>query len=208
MNEITDIVSNGKDRYGIYLDNCFYCFLKGETIVKNNIKKGAFISKEALDEVQFENEKLIAMDRALKFLSSIKSEKQVKDYLYSKGYTSQIVNYVIDKLHKYNYLDDKLFAKAYYDAYHMKKGLRLIKFELETKGISNEIIKELFDEKEDDDESLIYLCEKYLSGKSRDKKTMQKLCNHLFSKGFTFDKINHIIKKYFYNFEENDESWN
>ena len=208
MKEITDIVKCGKDKYSIYLDNMFYCFLKSETIVKNNIKKGIYISEEDINLAQFENEKITAFDKAIKYLSSIKSEKQVKDYLYSKGYTSKTINYVLDKLKEYNYIDDELFAKTYIQNYSLKKGIRLLKFELESKGINREIINNALENVDDNDETIKYLAEKYLTGKTKDRKTMQKLANHLFSKGFSFDKINKIIKQ-IYNFsEEENESWN
>ena len=208
MSEITNIVKSGKDKYSIYLDNAFYCFLKDETILNNHIKVGKIVEKEELDKIQLENEKLIALDKALKYISAIKTEKQVKDYLYSKGYTSETVKYVINKLKEYNYLNDEIFAKAYFNSYSKTKGLRKLKFELETKGVSREIIEEISQDYEDDEETLNNLARKYLSGKTRDRKTMQKLSNHLFSKGFTFEKINKVIKKYYTNFdEENYESW-
>lgn len=202
MAEITNIIKSGKDKYSIYLDNSFYCFLNAETIIKSNIKIGQIIEKQDIDNAQFENEKLVAFDKALKYLSAIKSEKQIKDYLYSKGYTSKIVNYVIEKLKSYNYLNDELYAKTYISNYQMKKGKRLLAFELETKGISKDIINNLLENFDEDEEIIKTLAEKYLKNKPRDAKTAKKLANHLFTKGYSFEKINKIIKQYFYNFDE------
>ena len=175
MSEITNIVKSGKDKYSIYLDNAFYCFLTGETILNSHIKVGSSLSKEDINKIQLENEKLVALDKALKYLSRIKTEKQVKDYLFSKGYTLETVRYVIAKLREYNYLNDEAFARAYFNSYCKSKGLRKLKFELETKGVSRDIIEEISSDFEDDEETLETLAKKYLSGKPRDRKTMQKL---------------------------------
>lgn len=205
MAEITNIIKNGKDKYSVYLDGSFYCFLNSETIVKNGFKIGKIVEQNQIEIAQFENEKLVAFDKALKFLSAIKSEKQVKDYLFGKGYTAKTVKFVIEKLHEYNYLNDEIFAKAYISNYSNKKGKRLIAFELESKGVSREIVNNLLDNFDENDEIINNLADKFLKNKPRDNKTAKKLINHLFSKGFSFDKINKVVKNKFYNFEEISE---
>ena len=50
---------------------------------------GKNVDKAEIESAQFENEKLVAFDKALKYLSAIKSEKQVKDYLFGKGYAKK-----------------------------------------------------------------------------------------------------------------------
>lgn len=205
MAEITNIVKSGKDKYSVYLDGSFYCFLNSETIVKSGFKTGKNVEKADIETAQFENEKLVAFDKALKYLSAIKSEKQVKDYLFGKGYAAKTVKYVVDKLHEYNYLNDELYAKAYISNYQHKKGKRLISFELESKGVSREIINNLMEDFDENDEIINALADKFLKNKPKDNKTAKKLMNHLFSKGYSFDKINKVVKNKFYNFESLNE---
>ena len=200
MAEITNIVKSGKDKYSVYLDGSFYCFLNSETIVKSGFKTGKNVEKADIETAQFENEKLVAFDKALKYLSAIKSEKQVKDYLFGKGYTAKTVKYVVDKLHEYNYLNDELYAKAYISNFQHKKDKRLISFELESKGVSREIINNLMENFDENDEIINALADKFLKNKPKDNKTAKKLMNHLFSKGYSFDKINKVVKNKFYNF--------
>ena len=45
MAEITNIVKSGKDKYSVYLDGSFYCFLNSETIVKSGFKTGKNVEK-------------------------------------------------------------------------------------------------------------------------------------------------------------------
>ena len=208
MEEITNIIKSGKDKYSIFLDNQFFCFLKSETIVKNGIKIGAFFEKSEIDKIKLEDEKLLAFDKALNYLSAIKSEKQVKDYLYTKGFNKPTIEYAIEKLKEYNYLNDELFAKVFIENYKTKKGLRWLKFELESKGISKEIIDKLLNNISEDEGILLSLAEKYLKNKELNKKTVSKLSSHLLSKGFSFGSVNAVIKKLFYNLSESEnESW-
>jgi regulatory protein len=205
MNEITGIIKSGKDKYNVFLDGSFFCTLNAETIVKSSLKTGKFITKEKIENIQAENEKLIAFDKSLKYVANLKTEKQVKDYLYSKGYTSKTVDYCLAKLNEYKYINDEEFAKIYVKSYAQKKGKRLLEFELKTKGIKEEIIKNIFDNFFENEEVLVNLAEKFLKNKPRDKKTIQKLFAHLSSKGFEFEEINKVIRN-FYNLNQFSEN--
>ena len=206
MREITNIVKSGKEFYSIFLDGCFFCKLQAETILKNKIKVGNFINSEDLINIQAEDEKITAFNKSLSYLKNIKTTKQVEDFLFSKGYTNKTVEYCIKKLNEYNYLNDKEFAKIYIKSYSKKKGKRLLEYELKTKGINQEIINELFNDYKNNKEDILFIAQKYLNNKQKDLKTIKKLIQHLFSKGFTYDEINPIINN-LYNIGEIDENW-
>ena len=208
MSEVTNIIKCGKEKYSVFIDGTFFCKLNSETIVKEKIKIGKIISKEEIEKAQQENEKLEALDKCLKLLSVPKTRKQVADYLFSKGYTQKTVTYCLEKLDEYGYLNDEMFAKMYVNSYSNKKGKRLMEFELKSKGVSEEIIKKIFNNYCSNQETIINLAEKFMKNKEKNAKTANKLAQHLFSKGFTFDEINPVIKNIVYNFGEEDESWN
>ena len=207
MSEITNLIKNGKETYSVFLDGCFFCKLNAETIVKNGIKIGKEISKHEIENAQAENEKLVAFDKCLKLLSVPKTEKQVKDYLFGKGYTKKTVDYCIEKLNEYNYLNDEAFANLYVKSYSLKKGKRLLEFELKSKGVSQEIINNVLANYESKEEDLLFLAEKFIKNKEKNKKTAQKLTAHLFSKGFSLDEINPVVKKLIFDLEEQNEDW-
>ena len=87
---------------------------------------------------------------ALRFLSyRPRSEKEVRDRLKIKYQKSNlkdlelIIDRVIQKLKKYNFVNDLEFAKKWIES-RMKfkpRSLRLIKLELKKKGISDDIIQ-------------------------------------------------------------------
>lgn len=206
MSEVTEIkqASKGNDRYHIFLDGNYFCTLNAETVIKAGLKSGKDVSKEEIEDIQAENERLVALDKSFRYLTNLKTEKQIKDYLYSKGYTSKTVNYCIAKLHDYNYINDEEFTKMYVKSYIEKKGKRLIEFELKSKGVKIETIKKVLESLPENSEILGNLALKFLKNKPRDKKTAQKLFAHLSSKGFEFEEINKIIRKYVFDFENND----
>ena len=82
MSDITAITPQVKDkeRCNIYVDGKFYCGLKLETALRYRLKAGEPIDLAKLDEIQLENEKSQALDKAMTHLSaSMKTEKQIRD---------------------------------------------------------------------------------------------------------------------------------
>lgn len=135
MSEITEISPQVKDknRCNIYVDGSFYCGMKLETAVRSRLKVGQHVEKAFLDEIQLENEKSEAMDRALNFLSaSMKTGRQVTDYLKKKGYVPAVCEYVRERLEGYGYVDDAEYCRAYLASASKTKGRRLLEAELKS----------------------------------------------------------------------------
>ena len=104
MAEITSIVQQKKDkeRVSVYVDGRFYCGMMLETVIRCRLKEGMQIDCEKLDEIQFENEKSQALDKAITHLSAtMKTQKQMRDFLKKKGYADAVCEYVLEKLREY-----------------------------------------------------------------------------------------------------------
>ncbi|MBP5193820.1 MAG: RecX family transcriptional regulator [Clostridia bacterium] len=184
---ITPQVKNAK-RCNIFLDGEFFCGLSLETVMKNRLKVGAAVDERTLEKIQLDSERSAAMDKAMTYLSgAVKSEKQTRDYLKEKGYVPLVINYVLEKLKEYGFVDDGDFARRYAETYAEKKGAFLIKKELKTKGIADEISEEALSALGSQSEAAARIAEKYMRGKEADLKTVQKLYRHLLSKGFSYD---------------------
>ena len=123
-----------------------------------------------------------------------RQEKQIKDYLYKKGYNKNTIEYVVDKMEEYKYLDDECYAKQFVLTYSKKYGKLKLISGLRSKGIADSIIDNLFEESEikSDIESV---ATKYLKNKIIDEKTYVKLSRFLYSRGFEFDEINNYLNK-------------
>ena len=198
MKVITDIKPQVKTptRCSIYLDNTFYCGLELETVMRHRLKIGDQIEPEKLDEIQCDSERVRALDKALTFVTkSKKTQKQVKEFLYSKGYTEQTVECVIQKMNDYRFLDDSDYAESYAKSYSKSKGKKLIEIELKRKGVAEEDMTEALENIGDQTESAVLVAEKYLKNKEKDKANLLKCYKYLLSKGFDYDLSKSVIEK-------------
>lgn len=192
MNEITAITPQVKDkrRCNIFVDGRFYCGLTLEATVKNRLKVGQTVSPETLSEIQLESEKNTALDKALTHVSATrKTEKQVRDFLSGKGYLPAVVDYAIEKMKGYNFLNDGEYAEAYIESAGKKKGSRLIKMELKSKGVSDEEIDGALSavDSETQIEAAKAVLQKYMRGKTADRETLHKAYRYLMGKGFEYE---------------------
>lgn len=192
LNEITAITPQIKDkkRCNIFIDGRFYCGLLLETAIKHRLKVGAQIDLAFLSELQLESEKNVALDKALSFISlTRKTEKQVRDFLAQKGYLSDVIEYVLEKMIGYRFLDDGEYAKAYVEQAARKKGNRLIKMELKAKGVEESEIENAFDLQDDQTQvqAAQTILQKYMRNKPSDRETLAKAFRYLLGKGFEFD---------------------
>lgn len=190
MKTITDlqIQSKNKKRVSVYLDGVFYCGLDLVTVYKYRIKKGQEISEQKLIEIQRSSEFQACFDSAIKFISkSLKTCKQVREKLISKGYLPEIVEEVILKLKEYDYLNDLNYAEKFVSTYKSTKGKRLMYAILKQKGVDEADINSALNTLSNQSENAEKLVEKYLKNKEKDKKNLQKCYNYLLSKGFDYD---------------------
>lgn len=192
MNEITAILPQVKDkrRCNIYIDGRFCCGLTLEATVKNRLKVGQIVTEEKLAEIQLESEKDTAFDKALTHLSATrKTEKQIRTYLAGKGYLPVVVDYVVEKLRCYDFLNDGEYADAYVESVSARKGGRLIRMELKGKGVSDEEIERALGEREEgaEEEAAKAILTKYMRNKPFDKETLSKAYRYLMGKGFDYE---------------------
>ncbi len=201
MNEITAITPQIKDkrRCNIYIDGRFCCGLTLETAVKNRLKVGTCISPETLSSLQLESEKNTAFDKALAHISATqKTEKQVREFLQKKGYLDAVIDYVVEKLYSYDFLNDGAYAESYVESASKRKGGRLIRLELRQKGISDEEIDGALEDLDEESEirTATGILQKYMRGKRADKETLQKAYRYLMGKGFDYEVIKSALEKF------------
>lgn len=147
-------------------------------------------------------------NKALRFLSyRPRSEKEVRSHFAkaSKGQgqspSEEVIDKVIQKLKVQKFINDEEFAKGWIEQRSTLKprSLKLIKFELKYKGISNEIVDRIIHNSEfiiqNDLEQAKRLVEKRLVRyKVLDRqKIYEKLGRYLASKGFDWDTIKKSI---------------
>ncbi len=190
MSEITAITPQVKDkeRCNVYVDGRFYCGLKLETAVRYRLRVGQQVEPSFLDEIQLENEKAQALDKALTHLSaSMKTERAMRDFLRKKGYVDAVCDYVLEKLREYRFVDDALYCTQYVESASKNKGARLIALELRQKGASDEAIGAALEGIGEEGDAARRALEKYMRGKQPTREAFSKAYRHLLSKGFDHD---------------------
>lgn len=198
MSKITKIepqVKN-KDRVNIYLDGEFKLGCSLELAMLNHLKNDVEISDEQLEQLVFENEKTQALNKAVTLLGkNLKTRRQMRTYLNDKGYSKTIVDYVLEKLSEYNYINDINYAKIYIRSVKNKYGKVKIIANLRQKGVSDKDIDEVMQEFESDTDSIMALAQKYLKNKEVNQDNVAKLYRHLLSKGFGYDEVNSVVRE-------------
>jgi regulatory protein len=189
MATITSIEPQVKDknRCNVYIDGRFYCGIKLEVAIKYHLKVGLNIEKSQLDEIQLETEKAQAVDKAMTHLSaSMKTSKQMSDFLAKKGYTQAVIDYVLEKFNYYELLDDYAYCKAYANSVK-GKGKKMIERDLIKRGADQSAIEKALDEVEEDGEEVKQLLQKYMRGKEPTKENLYKGFKYLLSKGYDYE---------------------
>ena len=189
-----EVQKNDKNRVNLYVDDEFYSGIPAELVYLEHLKTGLEIDEKDLKKIIFENEKSKAMSRVTKYIgSSLKTQKQIRDYLRKKEYSDDTIEFVMSKLVEYNYIDDKKYAQAYVLTYGKKYGKLKLISQLKIKGVSEEIIECVLEDNKVD--SIESVASKYLKNKVMSYEVCQKLFRFLYSRGYEFDEINSYINK-------------
>ena len=128
------------------------------------------------------------------------SEKILRQKLLARKYEESEVDVAIDKLKKYNYLnDDETCARLFESLYNEEKySIKQICVKLQQRGYDSTFIKSLIpdDTYQHEYNSALKIAEKKFSGKiSADIKFKQKIWQHLASKGFESEIIGAVLEE-------------
>lgn len=198
MKEITQIAmqKHSAKHCNLYLDGVFYCGLRLETVLENRLKVGMMVEEGDIDKMQADSEYTHALDRAMTYLSgSVKTKKQVGDYLIKKGYTQTLVGLVLSKLEDYRFINDEQYAIRYTEVAKGNKGKYLIARELKAKGVDQKTTETVLEEFADDTEGALRIAQKAIKGKEINRENLSKVYRKLLSKGFSYETCDSVIEK-------------
>ncbi len=200
MSKITglSVQAKHKDRCNLYIDGEFFLGLSIELAVKFNLKVGNEVSECELIELIQEGEKIDAMNKAVAYVTkSLKTKRQVKEYLQRKGFDENIIWQVIDKLKEYKYIDDVEYAKRYIESTSKASGQKLIDYKLMAKGVKKEDILNALDEAQVSYvDSATILAEKYMRNKEKTKENYYKVYKYLIGRGFSYEQADLATLKF------------
>lgn len=194
-------------RYHLYMDDKFFGIFLDEILAKYALKTGQEIEKEDLEEIKKENDGKLAFLMSISYLEKYNaSKKGIVDYLKKKGLDKNAIDEAVVKLENYGYIDDKVFAKNYFESLQGSKGKRVIVQKLKEKGISGEIISLLVENIDDEaeEERALALAKKFVKNRENNLKNKQKCLAHLVYKGYDYSVAQRVANKVFENI---DEEW-
>lgn len=177
--------------------------LHGDIIVKNAISIGAAVDEELMNLCVFDSANIIAFNLAVKYINSgIKTEKQIRDYLYKKEFHKQTVDVVMNKLKEYSIVGDKQYAESYIRS-NTNFSKQKIQQKLMLAGVDKSTLQETTKEI-NDTESCFINAKKFLKNKQADKTILDKLVRRLYSQGYNWDSISFVLSKLKLEIEECD----
>lgn len=197
-----EVQKNNKERVNIYVDNkyAFAAFI--DTIINEGIVKGLELNSEIINKINCEERIKKCKNDAIKTVEkSYKTEKEVIDKLKSKEYTEKEINYAINFLKEYKFIDDMSYAKSYIKSKTNNSGKNKIRYALKRKGISDEIINETLNsinENEELESAMEVGYKKYTSIIKRESdkyKIKNKLCAFLAGRGYDFQTAIKAVNK-------------
>lgn len=192
-----------KNKYNIYLSNGEVLTLDERVITANELLLKKKLDNNLYDKVVKENMIYDMIDIAIKYISvRLRSIKELKDYLKKKYDKEELIDEVILKLKKLEYLDDNRFAKAFIKdkLAFTSWGDYKIKLELEHLGVSYEIIEESISNIDENilKEKMKKQIDKIIRTNKKHKgpELKNKIYTHLVTSGFTKEKVINLLNNY------------
>lgn len=187
-----------KNRFNIFI-NGKYSFAVDDTIlVTEGLYKGKELKEAEIEELREKGEASKAYQAALNYLSyKMRSEKEIREHLKQKDY--EMIDPVIEKLKKHQYINDKEYGKSFVrTSFQLKnEGPKKIERKLVEKGLSNEEILTGLEEYslEQQKENALKATEKTLKRQKNksNREIQQKVREQLMLNGFESDIITEVL---------------
>lgn len=184
----------------VYIDEEYHFTLYPQDIKLYKIEEDMELSEEEYEKIIKDTVLRRGKQKALALLKYMdRSEYELSLKLKQAGYTSILIDCIIEYVKSYHYIDDARYTSQYIKYKKESKSKKQIKMELMQKGISNDIIALVMEEEYEDEEVEDTALLKAISKKTSDPSTLNeeqklKLRAYLYRKGFSIDAIKKHIK--------------
>ncbi len=203
--KISAILASKKKGYcTVELENGVSHQFSLDVVARYKLRKGLELAQNVFDEISKEQRIIEAKNFALNFVSYKKRTKhQVVSRMRQMNFTEEEISLAIKFLDEFGYLDDRSFIVSYYN-YALKQrkySINKIRQDLLKKGVDKDLIDEV--QKEINTESIEYenalkIAEKKIEQLKKQNKSriLERLAQHLFVKGFSWEVINSVCDFY------------
>lgn len=199
MMTVTKIEPLSKTRYKVYLDGQFaFTLYKGE-LSRYHIAEESVIEDDIYDSLQQIITKRAKL-RAMHLLSDMgRTESQLRTKLKQGGYTEDAVEAAIRYVKSFGYINDVEYARSFIDSRKERKSKKELYAALVQKGVSSEIVEQVFEEadygEEDSRQAIEALMQKRnYNPETADAKEKQKMMGYLMRKGFSYQDVRNVLQ--------------
>ena len=200
--EITSAERNKKNRYrmSIYIDDKFAFTIGEDDFLSMNLYERKEITTEELEYIKNTLNFRSAKVAAVRYLSmKLRTEKEVRQKLHEQGFDSENIESVVEELKGIGYINNKLYAQKFvFDRSKLKpKSKKLLKLELQSRGISSEIADEVLDDWKVDEAIVAEELVKRRFGKYdlQDETVLKKVYMFLNHRGYNRRLIEEVVNK-------------
>lgn len=200
--KINQLKALDKKRNIVYIDGRIAFVLYKGDLRHYGLIEGCEISEAEYDEIV----NTLLPKRALLRVSHLLEKRdytsyQLREKLKEAYYPENAIEFAINKLIGYGYVNDENYASRYIECNINRKSLGIIKQELVRKGISKDIVQKKIDELEEDgttqDASALIqeiLRKRHYYDSPQDAKERAKQYKYLLGKGFKSSDISRELK--------------
>ncbi len=193
-------------RVSIFIDKEFAFSVERKIVTDFKIFSGRKLTEDEIEEIEAADFKARYFKKVVKLISRRpRSKKEIRLYLRRKlkSKKDNLIDNLISELRDKGYIDDEKFANWWVEnrLNFKTRGKLLLKSELKSKGIRDDIIEKIFTNKDFSDKEevdrAIELAKKKKRkiGNIKDRKSRKKLFDYLLRKGFEYRKVKEAVQK-------------
>ena len=185
-------------RVNMFLDDKFAFSLEAEVAVMEGLKVGQELSDSQIEALARSDHFHRCLNAAARYLSyRPRSESELRERLYRRGFGDDSVEAVIAKLKEQGLVDDIAFAQFWKDNRESfsPRSRWLTKLELRRKGVAEEIMDKVVNTVDDEDSAYRAALSKARSLPLSDYQDFRRrLGDYLRRRGFSYEVINHTVE--------------
>ena len=140
----------------------------------------------------------LCIARAMKILEySDRTEAQLRMKLKEKDFPESAIETAVEYVRSFHYIDDKRYADSYVRSNMDRRSSREIREKLRERGVSREIIEDVFSEYEFPEKETIkkLFRKKYGNDDPADQKTYEKAVRYFGQKGYSYQDIRKALEE-------------
>jgi len=201
---ITMIISLYKNKSKVFINENFAFVLHNSELKKYSISENMEISEDIYNQIIEKVLKPRVKNRALYIIErNSKTEYEIREKLRKNEYTELLIDYAVEYLKSYKYIDDETYVKRYIEVRNNKYSINKLMYDLIKKGISKDLIKQCIEEQEEltvyseRAKIKVFILKKYpdLEKTSITREEKYKLFCAIIRKGYTADDINAVFNE-------------